>query len=614
MSIKRLSVLAPTPGTALGRPTHLSADSKGERLAYASNKSIFLRSIDNPTHSVQYTQHTHQATVARFSPSGYYVASGDISGKIRVWDCVGEDQILKGEFPIISGPINDLAWDGESKRIIAVGEGKESWGRCVTFDTGNSVGEVSGHSNPVNSVSIRPVRPYRAATASDDRTIVFYHGPPFKFNSQLREHHTNFVQGVAFSPTGDHLVSVGSDRAICIFDGKTGEFKSKISSGEDDHKGAIFSVSWSTDSKHFVTSSADQTVKLWDVETQKASHTWKFGPGSGVTQPHQQAGVVWPNRTDGTIISLSMSGDLNYLTEKDEKPYRVVTGHQKSITALGVVPDGKTIFTGSYEGRVCSWDITKGEASIVAGQTHRNQVSGIETGVGKVFSVGWDDTLRAADPVSNSFVDSGVAIPGQPKGISATGKDGELAIATQSGVYVMLNGEVVKRFEGKINYTPTTVTASAASTEIAVGADNNKVYVYSASDSALIETAVLTDSRGVISALAYSSTGTLLAAGDSTGKIVLYNRVKEGEYTVKSTRWAFHTGRVNQITWNAKDSHVVSVGLDTNMFVYSVENPGKNIKFTGAHKDGVNAVGWVDEGKVVTAGSDGAVKVWEVKL
>ena len=42
-----------------------------------------------------------------------------------MWDCAGEDQILKGEFPIISGPINDLAWDGESKRIIAVGEGKE---------------------------------------------------------------------------------------------------------------------------------------------------------------------------------------------------------------------------------------------------------------------------------------------------------------------------------------------------------------------------------------------------------------------------------------------------------------------------------------------------------
>lgn len=278
------------------------------------------------------------------------------------------------------------------------------YGHCVTFDTGNSVGEISGHSNPINSISIRPVRPYRAATASDDRTIVFYHGPPFKFNSQLREHHSNFVQGVSFSPNGEHLVSVGSDRAICIFDGKTGEFKAKLPADEG-HKGAVLAVSWAADSTRFVTASADQTVKLWDAEAQKPTHTWKFGPGTGVVQPHQQVGVVWPNRTDGTIISLSLSGDLNYLTTQSEKPYRIVTGHQKSITTLGVVPGENRVFSGSYEGRVCSWDLATGDASPVTAGGHSNQVSGIETSTsGKVYTVGWDDTLRTIDPATNSFV------------------------------------------------------------------------------------------------------------------------------------------------------------------------------------------------------------------
>jgi WD40 repeat protein len=86
---------------------------------------VFLRSIDDPSVSTQYTGHTAVVNVARFSPSGFYVASGDASGKVRVWDCVGEDMVTKGEFHIISGPIKDLAWDGESKRIIAVGDGKE---------------------------------------------------------------------------------------------------------------------------------------------------------------------------------------------------------------------------------------------------------------------------------------------------------------------------------------------------------------------------------------------------------------------------------------------------------------------------------------------------------
>lgn len=76
--------------TTRGSPTPLSSDSKGERIAYASNKSIFVRSIDNPHDSKQYTSHTAQTTVARFSPSGFYVASGDVAGTVRVWDCVGE--------------------------------------------------------------------------------------------------------------------------------------------------------------------------------------------------------------------------------------------------------------------------------------------------------------------------------------------------------------------------------------------------------------------------------------------------------------------------------------------------------------------------------------------
>lgn len=57
-------------------------------MVYQSGKSIFLRSLDDPSISKQYTNHTTQTTVARFSPSGYYVASGDVSGAVKVWDAV----------------------------------------------------------------------------------------------------------------------------------------------------------------------------------------------------------------------------------------------------------------------------------------------------------------------------------------------------------------------------------------------------------------------------------------------------------------------------------------------------------------------------------------------
>lgn len=72
-----------------------------------------------------YTEHAVLTTVAKYAPSGYYVASGDQSGKVRIWDATQPTHILKAEYPVISGPIRDVAWSEDSKRVAVVGEGRE---------------------------------------------------------------------------------------------------------------------------------------------------------------------------------------------------------------------------------------------------------------------------------------------------------------------------------------------------------------------------------------------------------------------------------------------------------------------------------------------------------
>ena len=119
----------------------------------------------------------------------------------------------------------------------------------------------------MNAVAISPNRPFRAATVSDDTGMVFYHGPPFRYNSTLRNH-SKFVYDVAFSPDGKRLVSVGADAKVFLYDGKTGESKGGVTS-DNAHTGSIFSVGWDKSSSKLVTASADQSVKLWDVETSK---------------------------------------------------------------------------------------------------------------------------------------------------------------------------------------------------------------------------------------------------------------------------------------------------------------------------------------------------------
>ncbi|CAJ2502763.1 Uu.00g101570.m01.CDS01 [Anthostomella pinea] len=606
MSVSIEKIFAASPATTRGQPTQLSTDAKGERIAYASGKSLFVRSIDEPSNSKQYTGHTAQTSVARFSPSGFYIASGDVSGSVRVWDSL-EAVNTKGEYHIISGRINDIAWDGDSQRIIAVGDGRERFGHCITADSGNSVGEVSGHSKVINSVAMRPMRPFRAATVSDDMAMCFLHGAPFKFNSKSAGIHKGFVLGTAFSPDGNTLVTVGADKRIQLYDGKTGEPTKTI--GEGEHTGSIFAVSWAKDSKRFVTASADQTVKMWDVEAGTATHTWRFGGDGGVSIQDQQVGVVWPHgRSDGLIISLSLSGDLNYLTEGSSEPIKVVQGHDKSITAMAAGSGGKgqTLLTGSFDGRVCSWDVSSGLGTVVDGQTHTNQVTDFASSSGRAYSVGWDDTLRIVDESAKTFAGDSLKLSAQPKGVASA--DGRVYVATNSGVEIYVKNQLA----GKMEISDSQPTAVAAhGSVVAVGLSSNAVRLYKVdSSNKLTQSSEAKNSTAQITALAFSNDGSLLAAGNQAGKIHAY---KTDGLEVATDRWSAHTGRVTSIAWNDAGTHAVSGALDTNVFVWSLAKPGSRVKALNAHKDGVNGVAWVDGGmKVASTGGDAAIKIWSV--
>jgi WD40 repeat protein len=208
-----------------------------------------------------YTEHKYETTAARFAPSGFYVCSADKSSRLLIWDCVGEDRVIKLDKQTI-GIISDIAWTDDSKRVAVVGQGREKMGEVFLFDSGASVGEISGHSASVNTVDIKQTRPYRLATGGEDFKFNWFEGPPFKWKSSSTGH-TRYVNGVRFAPDGSRVVSVGSDKKGFIYDGKDPTVLGELQGG---HGGSIFSVAWSPDSKKLLTASGDKTAKIWDFE------------------------------------------------------------------------------------------------------------------------------------------------------------------------------------------------------------------------------------------------------------------------------------------------------------------------------------------------------------
>ncbi|CAG8683644.1 6320_t:CDS:10 [Funneliformis caledonium] len=565
MSYSKKSIFACTPATSRGQAVQLGVDPKGENFLYTNGKTVFIRNLINPAIAREYTGHSAHTTVARYSPSGYYVASGDIYGNVRIWDAIQDENILKHEVKVINGRINDLCWDFESKRIIAVGNGKERYGHAFLFDTGSSAGEIIGHSKVINSVSIRQKRPMRAATASDDFTVVFFHGPPFKQKLTIKDH-TAFVQGVEFSPDGSNLVTVGSDKKVILYDGDTGEKRIDLSEvvGKESHKGGIFAVSWSPDSKQLLTSSGDKTVKIWDVEAQKVVRTYEFPD----VVDNQQIGNLWAGEF---LVSLSLSGDINYLDPNSNSTSRVV----------------------------------KGSAISISGEGHTNQINQIAPLDGKLFSIGMDDTLRSINVETKTFSEPIVKTNAMPKGIAI--KDDKIIVSTTKSIEIIKNNETI--FTLDISYTPTVMGITTNGSLIAVGSDGSKVTIYKSNGEKLEEEKVITN-RNAISALAFSPDGTLLAVGDAQGKIHVYDT---NSYEVKISQWVFHTAKVNCIAWSPDGLHAASGSLDTYIYVWSIEKPMKNIAIKGAHQVAVTGVTFLDNETISSVGHDACVKTWTIK-
>jgi len=344
-----------------------------------------------------------------------------------------------------------------------------------------------------------------------------------------------------------------------------------------------------------------------------------MGEEAAVSIPDHQVGVVWPaGRSDGLIISLNLAGDLNYLHEGTPNRQRVVQGHQKNITAIDIAPDAQTLWTGSSEGRICIWDTATGTASTPDGSPHTNYIASIAASPSPaaIYSVGWDDTLRSASPLAKTFTGVSAKTDGQPKSVAVVGA--HAVVATHKGIEIFHSGKPIHCLPTK--FSPLALAATGG--VLAVAGDDAHLHIFTLSLSP--SSATLTPhpriplAGAAITALSFSPSASLLAAGFATGKITVYDT---GSWEARITRWSAHTSRVTCIRWNGEGTYAVSGGLDGSVFVWSVQRPGMRVQAGGACREGVHGVCWIEggeggtgegKGRVVSVGGDGAVKVWGV--
>ena len=69
-------MLGPNPTTSRGVALHVYAHPKEPKIIYPRGKYVVVKSLVDPSDCFVYRAHQHPVTVAKFSPNGYWVASG----------------------------------------------------------------------------------------------------------------------------------------------------------------------------------------------------------------------------------------------------------------------------------------------------------------------------------------------------------------------------------------------------------------------------------------------------------------------------------------------------------------------------------------------------------
>ncbi|KUF93709.1 66 kDa stress protein [Phytophthora nicotianae] len=557
------ATVGPNPTTNRGAPSVLGIHPKEPKLIYCSGKLVVVRNLDDPSDTFVYKGHNEPTTVAKFSPNGYWVASGDVSGKVRVWSYDNPEHTLKLEIPVFAGEIKDLSWDPDSKRIVAVGDGRGLMARVFMWDTGNSIGEIVGHQKRILSVDYRQTRPFRIMTASEDFNVV------------------------------------GSDKLMCLYDGKSGELVDKFPAA---HQASIYSVCWSPDGTQLLTSSADKTVLLWDVASRSVVTKFTFG-GAKPQVKDMQVAVAW---CQNHLISLSLSGDLNFLDlDNPSQPKQIVQGHQVSILSLATESTQNRILTGSYDGVVCSW--TSKIAKALAGTIHTAKITGIAANSNQIASSGWDDQLRFANDIEYT---GATALNAQPNGVAIT-ESGLAVVSTNKGVKLLRDQKLV--FETpEFSWTPTCVAISPSEDLVAIGSQEDmKIHLFDVvNGSSLVESGEITGHLGALTCVSFSPDGSLLAAGDT------YREVRVWDVSSRSAKvqgmWVYHSTRVTSVAWAPSGNFIASGSLDERIYIWDVNSPMKKRFFEFSHKDGVTGVSFVSETELVSVGNDACVNYWDL--
>ncbi len=175
--------------------------------------------------------------------------------------------------------------------------------------------------------------------------------------------HTDSVRTVAFSPDRATALSSSSDNTIKLWDIQSGEEIRTLNG----HSDKVYSASFSPDGNTVLSGSRDNTLKLWDIHSGQLIRTFRGHTNSVRTVAFLPDGNTALSGSEDNTIKLWEISTGKLLSSQNQP---------RAIYAIAISPDGNRVLSGSQNGTIKLWDIKTGQ-QLVTFKEHTGLVSSI---------------------------------------------------------------------------------------------------------------------------------------------------------------------------------------------------------------------------------------------